>query len=111
MDSTEIRQWNVIGKQNEAIIALLARSVIGVKTIYEAVVRAKKDPAAYVRAYNALDGTIGVTEAAKVAGVTQGTMTPILKGWETQGIIYNAGDSRRPLYKRLLVLPEKLEAP
>jgi hypothetical protein len=106
MDSADIKERHILIKQNEAIIALLARSVIGAETIYQAVVRGKKNPAAYVRAYNALDGTIGVTDAAKVAGVSQPAMTPVLKDWEARGIVYNAGDFRRPLYRRLLALSE-----
>jgi len=78
---------------------------MGVELIREVVTRGKRNPAAYVKAYNALDGTIGVTDAAKVAGVSQPTMTVVLKSWEEQGIIYNVGESGRPLYKRLLVLP------
>jgi len=100
---------HVLRRQNEVIISLLARSVIGVESIREVVTKGKKDPVAYVKAYNALGGTIGVTEAAKVAGVSQPTMTVVLKSWEEHGIIYNAGDSARPLYKRLLVLPTARE--
>jgi hypothetical protein len=95
----------ILIKQNDILISLLARSVLGADPIADVVTRGKKDPAAYVKAYNALDGTIGVTEAAKVAGVSQPTMTVVLKSWEEQGIVYNVGEPGRPLYKRLLVLP------
>ena len=95
----------ILIKQNEALIALLARSAIGLEGIAAVVSRGKRDPAAYLKAYNALDGTIGVTEAAKVAGVSQPTMTVVLKSWEEQGIVYNVGEAGRPLYKRLLLLP------
>lgn len=96
---------HILIKQNEILISLLARSVLGADSIAGIVTSGKRDPAAYVKAYNALDGTIGVTEAAKLAGVSQPTMTVVLKSWEGQGIIYNVGDPGRPLYKRLLVLP------
>lgn len=102
---------HILIKQNEILIALLARSHPGVESIVDIVTRGKKDPAAYVKAYNALDGTIGVTEAAKVAGVSQPNMTKVLKNWEGQGIIYNVGGAGRPLYKRLLVLPTPPEQP
>ena len=98
---------DILAKQNDIVIALLARSTLGVEFIYDAVTRGKRNPEAYVRAYNALDGSITVTDAAKVAGVSQPTMTVILKSWEAEGIIYNIGESNRPAYKRLLVLPQQ----
>jgi len=102
---------HILIRQNEILISLLARSVLGADSIAGIVTSGKRDPAAYVKAYNALDGTIGVTEAAKLARVSQPNMTRVLKNWEGQGIIYNAGIAGRPLYKRLLVLPTPPEQP
>ena len=102
---------HILIKQNEILIALLARSDLGVDSIADIVTTGKKDPAAYVKAYNGLDGTIGVTQAAKLARVSQPNMTRVLKNWEGQGIIYNVGSAGRPLYKRLLVLPTPPEQP
>jgi hypothetical protein len=110
VNSSDARHENALIKQNEVIISLLAQSIIGIESIHRTVIAGKKDQAAYVRAYNALDGDIGVTDAAKIAGVSQPTMTPILRHWEAQGIVYNMGDSRRPLYKRLVFLPQKVES-
>lgn len=104
MDEAKAKD-SIIVKQNEVLIGLLARATFGVKFIQDVVTKGKKDPEGYIRAYNALDGSTSVTQAAKVAGVSQPTMTEILKGWESQGIIYNAGNSKRPLYRRLLPLP------
>jgi len=100
-------EHDIMVKQNEVVIALLARSTFGVKFIQDVVTKGKKDPQGYIRAYNGLDGSIGVTEAAKLAGVSQPTMTEILKSWESQGIIYNTGNSNRPAYRRLLPLPPR----
>jgi hypothetical protein len=102
---------NALERQNEVLIALLARSTLGVRFIYDAVTKGKRNPPAYIKVYNALRGTMGVGEAAKLAGVSAATMSVILRNWEAQGIIYDAGEGNRPLYKRLLPLPEKLEAP
>ncbi len=102
--SIEEQAISTIITQNDVIIALLARSVLGRDAIHDMVVKGKRDPASYVKAYNGLDGSIGVTDAARLAGVSQPTMTTILKNWEYQGIVFNAGTSRRPLYKRLLGL-------
>jgi len=92
-------------RQNAAIIALLARSTIGVPTISKIVSGGKRNPQAYMKVYNALDGAIGVTELAKLAGVSQPTMSVVLQSWEEQGIIYNLGTDAKPRYHRLLHLP------
>jgi hypothetical protein len=92
-------------RQNEAIIALLARSAIGVDTISGIVCGGKRNPEAYRKAYNALQGSSGVTEIAKLAGVSQPTMSVVLQSWEEQGIVYNVGTERKPQYHRLLPLP------
>jgi DNA-binding transcriptional ArsR family regulator len=96
---------DIIVKQNEILIGLLARSTIGIDSIHAIVTRDKKNPGAYVKAYNALTGSLSVTDAAKIAGVTKGTMSKTLSSWEEAGIIYDVGETNRPLYKRLLVLP------
>lgn len=92
-------------RQNEVIIGLLARSAFGVGTIYKIVCGGKRNPEAYRKAYNALRGTSGVTEVARLAGVSQPTMSVVLQSWEDQGIIYNVGTDRKPQYHRLLPLP------
>ena len=42
--------------QNEVIIALLARLALGLDQIREIITDRKRDPEAYIQAYNALDG-------------------------------------------------------
>src|SRR5690348_18238577 len=92
-------------RQNEAIIALLARSSVGIPAITKAVCGGKRTPEAYRKVYNALNGLIGVTDLAKMAGVAQPTMTNILKSWYAKGIVYNLGTEKKPQYHRLLTLP------
>lgn len=92
-------------RQNGVIIALLARSTIGVPTITKAVCAGKRNPEAYRKVYNALNGLSGVTDLAKLAGVSAPTMSVVLQSWEDQGIVYNVGNERKPLYHRLLFLP------
>lgn len=103
MESLE-NLFKILVRQNSVIIRLLARSTLGADTVRALVVRGKRDPSAYVRLYNALDGTISVSEAARLAGVAQPTMTEVLKGWEAAGIVYDLGDTRRPLYKNLFLI-------
>ncbi len=99
---------DVTTKQLDILISLLARREPGIEKIQEVVTRGKRDPDAYVRVYNTLDGTVGVTEAAKAAKVSQPNMTRVLQGWEAQGIIYDVGEKRKPQYKRLTILPERV---
>ncbi len=107
MSSAEQRRIQTLISQNEVIIALLARLDDGTTRVRNVVTRGKRDPSAYARLYNALDGTIGVSECGELAGVTPGTVSPILKTWEQQGIIYDTGTKGRPLYKRILLIPDK----
>jgi len=95
----------ILERQNSAIIALLARSSIGVPAISNIVCGGKRNPQAYLKVYNALDGRTGVTDLAKLAGVSQPTMSVVLQSWEEQGIIYNLGTDSKPRYQRLLHLP------
>jgi hypothetical protein len=92
-------------RQNAAIIALLARSTIGIQAISKIVSGGKRNPQAYVKVYNSLDGAIQVTELAKLAGVSRPTMSVVLQSWEEQGIVYNVGTDAKPKYHRLLFLP------
>jgi hypothetical protein len=92
-------------RQNEVIIGLLARSTMGVAAISKIVCGGKRNPDAYRKAYNALQGAKGVTQIAKLAGVAQPTMSVVLQSWEEQGIVYNLGTERKPQYHRLLHLP------
>jgi len=95
----------ILERQNSIIITLLARSAIGIATISKIVCGGKRNPKAYLKVYNALDGETGVTDLAKVAAVSQPTMSVILQSWEEQGIIYNLGSDTKPRYRRLLYLP------
>ena len=96
-----------IEKQIDMLISLLARRDPGVEKITEVVTRGKRDPLAYIRVYNALDGTLGVTKAAKLAKVSQPNMTRVLQGWEADGIVYDLGGQHKPQYKKLMTLSER----
>jgi hypothetical protein len=92
-------------RQNEAIIGLLARSTFGISVISKIACSGKRNPQAYLKVYNSLDGSTGVTELANIAKVSQPTMSVVLQSWEEQGIIYNSGTDAKPRYQRLLHLP------
>ena len=97
----------VIRQQNESIIALLARLAWTPDKLAVVVKSRKKDPEAYMRVYNALDGVRTVTALADIANVKQQTMSVILQGWLDEGIVLNVGSDSQPRYKRLMKLSEK----
>ena len=91
-----------IQQQNEVIISLLARMVWTPERITEVVTRNKRDPGAYVAAYNALDGSKTGTQVAALAKVTQQTMSATLQSWFDEGIILSVGADGQSKYKRLM---------
>src|SRR5437016_4675455 len=99
-----------IEAQNDVIIALLARSSIGVDAIYRVVVKGKKrgSPEDFVRAYNALDGSKPAGEIAALVGITQQGMAQVLQTWEDEGIVYKVGSGNQVRYFALLKLPKSM---
>lgn len=97
----------IMVRQNKVIISLLARQAIGVKEIGKLVTRGKKNPKAYLKGYNACDGTKSVSDLAEAIGVTPGTLSPILQDWEVKGVVYDVGNSNKPLYIKLIPLEEQ----
>jgi transposase-like protein len=88
-------------KKDEMIISLLGRLVFPEEKLRSMVAKNKRNPDAYLRGYNACDGTRTVTEIAKIIGVNQSTLNPIINEWEVQGIIYEVESNRGKTYKRL----------
>jgi DNA-binding MarR family transcriptional regulator len=76
-----------IVRQNEIIISLLGRIAFNKEEVREIVTYKKRNPKKYVEGYNACDGNHSVSELARIIGVTQGTLSPILAEWEDLGII------------------------
>ena len=98
--------FTTIRQQNEAIINLLARLAWTPEKVAEIATRGKRNPEAYIKAYNALDGSKTVTHVAKLRGVTQQTMSVMLQSWLDEGIVLNVGTDGQPKYKRLMRIPE-----
>ena len=94
-------------KQLNVIIGLLAEQVLGREKIKKLVVHGKRNPDQWIKGYNACDGTKGVTQIAKVVGVSQPTATTMLQSWEQLGIVYDVGTTNKPAYKNLLALDTK----
>jgi hypothetical protein len=88
-------------KQNEVIISLLGRMAFTPEKIHDMVVKKKQNPQAYIDMYNACDGHHNVNDLAIIAGVTQGTLPPILQEWEELGIIYESYRVKGKFYKKL----------
>ena len=99
---TDDEVFTAIQQQNEVIISLLSRLVWTPERITEIVTRNKRDPRAYVIAYNALDGCKTGTQVSALAKVTQQTMSATLQSWFDEGITLNVGADGQPRYKRLM---------
>ena len=96
-----------IQQQNEVIIGLLARLVWTPEKLADIVSRGKRNPQAYRKAYNALDGITTGKRLASRAGVSQPVMAVALKAWHEFGIVINVGMDSQPRYKRLMLIPTK----
>jgi hypothetical protein len=96
-----------IQRQNEAIIGLLARLVWKPKDIAEIVSKGKRNPSAYRKVYNSLDGEKTGKALALQAGVTPAAISYLLQSWAEQGIVLTVGTQSQPKYKRLMAIPIK----
>jgi hypothetical protein len=96
-----------IQRQNDVIIGLLARLVWTPERLAEIVTRGKRNPQAYRRVYNALDGIVTGKYLALRAKVSQPAMAVALKAWYELGIVVNVGTDSQPRYKRLMPIPTK----
>lgn len=94
-----------IVETNQIMVSLLARLVWTPEKLVEIVTAKKKNPDAYIQAYNACDGTKNGTQLAAVAGVTQQSMSAALQGWFDDGVVINVGTAKLPLYKKMMTLP------
>jgi DNA-binding MarR family transcriptional regulator len=93
-----------IVKQNETIISLLGRMAFTKEQVREIVVFKKRNPEKYVEGYNSCDGNHSVSDLARIIGVTQGTLSPILTEWEDVGIVREVEKPNGKFYKRLIVI-------
>lgn len=95
--------WKKIIKQNEIIISLLGRIAFDEDKVRKIVVHRKRKDLrqSYIKGYNTCDGAHTVSQIANIVGVTQGTLSPILKEWEDLGIIYEVEEPKGKFYKKL----------
>lgn len=94
-------------EQNNAIIALLGKMAFKKEEVLRIVTSGKQKAKqeGYVKGYNAFDGEHSVSEIAKIIGVTEGTLSPILQGWEEAGIIYAViGPRAGKFYRKIFVI-------
>jgi hypothetical protein len=96
-----------IQRQNDVIIGLLARLVWTPEKLADIVSRGKRNPQAYRKVYNALDGIATGKLLASRASVSQPVMAVALKAWHELGIVANVGTDSQPRYKRLMLIPTK----
>jgi hypothetical protein len=99
--------WRTIERQNEVIICLLSRIVWKPEDIAEIVSRGKRNPEAYRKVYNALDGEKTGKALASQAGVTPAAISYLLQTWAEEGIVLTVGPESKRRYKRLMSIPLK----
>jgi len=90
--------------QNEIMISLLGRIAFTKDDIKDIVTHRKQNPDNYVKGYNACDGNHTVSEIAKIVGVKQPTLSPMLTDWEVTGIIIEIEKSGGKFYKKLYTI-------
>jgi len=88
-------------KQNDTIITLLGRVAFKEQEVRNIVTKKKQNPDKYIDGYNACDGKHTVTQIAKMIGVKQPTVVPILQEWEELGIIREMEKPGGKFYKKL----------
>ena len=94
-------------EQNNAIIALLGKMAFTKEEVLRIVTTAKQKAKqeSYVRGYNACDGEHSVSDLAKIIGVKDSTLSPILQGWEETGIIYSViGPRAGKFYRKIFTI-------
>ncbi|MBI4009672.1 MAG: hypothetical protein HY361_00560 [Candidatus Aenigmarchaeota archaeon] len=92
--------------QNEVVVALLGRMVFPENELKNIIMKKKKKPEDYIRAYNLCDGEHSLTEIAAAIKVSTGTLSPILAYWKSIGIVYEINETGRRVYKNLYSLKE-----
>jgi len=85
----------------EVVISLLGRMAFPAEKLQGIVMRNKKNPLDYIRAYNLCDGAHTLSQIAAEIKVTPGTLSPILTEWKELGIIFEATRKGGRFYKRL----------
>lgn len=90
----------------KVLIELNARQAFPEEKLLEIVSKRKRNPASYIKGYNACDGSKGVTELARHVGVKQPTMSKIMQSWKSSGIIY---ENRYGNPVKLYTLKETME--
>lgn len=94
-------------RTEEVVVSLLGRLAFPEEKLRVVVTKNKKKPLSYLRGYNACNGANGVSDVAKIIGVTAGTLVPILQQWERAGIIYEVENDRKgKFFKNLYPLEE-----
>jgi hypothetical protein len=107
---TQDEVFTNIVETNQIMVSLLARLVWTPERLTEIVAANKRNPDAYIHAYNECDGEKTGTQLAAIAGVTQQSMSAALQGWFDDGVVLNVGTTKNPRYKKMMALPQKRKA-
>ncbi len=96
--------------QNDVLISLIGRMIYPEDSMRKLIMKKKRKPEDYVKAYNLCDGEHSLTDIATSIGVAPGTLSPILSYWKSIGILYIVEKNGKK-YKNLYQIkePEQIE--
>lgn len=94
-------EFTKLVRQNEVIISLLGRIAFTEDQVKELIKKHKRQNLRekYILGYNSCDGTKTVSELAKIIGIDNSTLSPILQEWEELGIIYEVQKTGGKYYR------------
>jgi hypothetical protein len=88
--------------QSDVLISLIGRIVFPEDDMKKLIMKRKRKPENYIKAYNLCDGEHSLSDIAVSIGVAPGTLSPILSYWKSIGILYiveNKGKKYKNLYQ------------
>jgi DNA-binding MarR family transcriptional regulator len=88
----------------QAMIPLLGKLEFPPEQLQLIVMRNKRNPLDYIKAYNLCDGEHTMSEIATAINVKPGTLSPILADWKDLGIVYEVTRKNGRFYQRLYKL-------
>lgn len=97
----------------EAMISLLGRLAFPPEQLRAIIMKRKRNPEDYVKAYNLCDEEHTLSQIADAINVSAGTLSPILSEWKELGIVYEITKKGGKFYKKLykLEMPKPSEIP
>ena len=91
----------------EAMNTLLGRLVFPNDQLIDIVMKYKKTPEKYLKAYNLCDGKLTQAKIAEMSEIDPGQLSRSMTDWKEMGIVYEISKKGGKFYKRLYKLEPK----